>query len=116
MVTYGTLSSWRPSVIRAEVIIFVIAFILFSSSEYAGILRMREMKGKLKRIVALIALISILSGALLYEPIRYDQVVFVGVGREHRPISGLRERKVSLKQISLTWDITDRRLLLQRSF
>ncbi len=63
------------------VVVFGIAALVFGCSEYALILRIRQQKTQVLRLLALIAAAGILVNILCYEPLSHDQVVFVDVGQ-----------------------------------
>ena len=64
-----------------SLVIFLLTALLFSASEFAGILRIREQKGRLKRMFAIIAVVSLLANTFCYEPLSHDEIVFVDVGQ-----------------------------------
>ena len=62
-------------------VIFMVIALLFGTSEYAGILRMRGEKPRLKRLAVLILGVSLVASVICYEPLTHDQIVFVDVGQ-----------------------------------
>ena len=62
-------------------VIFMVIALLFGTSEYAGILRMRGEKPRLKRLAVLILGVSLTASVICYEPLTHDQIVFVDVGQ-----------------------------------
>lgn len=73
--TFDVVSPPLPLVISALCILF------FVCSEYAGILKMRDRKSKRSFVIAVIVVLSLISGAALYEPAGHDGIVFVDVGQ-----------------------------------
>ena len=76
----GNLAMDVTSPPQALVILLVIG-LLFGTSEYAGILKMRGEKPRLKRLALLIIGVSLTANVICYEPLTYDQIVFVDVGQ-----------------------------------
>ncbi len=61
--------------------VMVIAGMMFCGSEYFDLIRLRKLKKKGARFFAVICGLALVSGAAVYDPITYDEVVFVDVGQ-----------------------------------
>lgn len=62
-------------------VIFLSAGLLFICSEYAGIMKIRNKRKDLLRLMILILATSMTAGVIMYEPIGHDEIVFVDVGQ-----------------------------------
>ena len=63
------------------VTVIMITGILFVGSEYFDLIRIRKLRKRGLRFFALIISVSLIAGTSVYDPISYDEVVFVDVGQ-----------------------------------
>ncbi len=79
--TFGGRSSFDVISPPLFVPAFAIGSLLFLCSEYSGILKIRGLAGKTALMILVIAVSSCVTGAMLYEPVGHDEIVFVDVGQ-----------------------------------
>lgn len=63
------------------VTVILIAGVLFYGSEYFDLIRIRKLRKRGVRFFAMIAAVALVSGTAVYDPISYDEVIFVDVGQ-----------------------------------
>jgi DNA internalization-related competence protein ComEC/Rec2 len=79
----GTMGTLSFDVKNPPLMVTVIgvAGIMFYGSEYYDILRIRKLRKKGVRFFALILAAAVVAGTSVYDPISYDEVIFVDVGQ-----------------------------------